>query len=592
MIVKIKGWLSKQLTKDDRQPKIFFHAQYDVGWFVAEGIKISGDIQDVSFQAPLIDESRHNYQLDKLGKDLLGEGKDEAALQEAAKKLGVKNTKADNIMMHLAKVHPDIVGVYGRQDAALTRKLWDYYNPIIAEEDLGRVYQLECDLIMMLVDMRMRGVRVSVQGIEEQQRILTAEESKARKFIADKTGITIGSWDNAAELSRVFDLLGIKYGYTEKTEQPSITADWLRSLKNPIADAILRGRKTNNICSTFLVNNLLNLQEHGRIYPNFNPLKRDDDGGGVLGKDLKAGVRGALSGRFSSSQPNFQNFPSPEKDPELGLMVRSMILPEEGEAFHVMDYSSQEPRLIVHYAEVTNCRKAREMADRFRENPYTDLHDETRKNVAKMLEEWSNPSYRKKAKIINLGVGYGMGAGKLALSLGLPYEEATFMKGDVEFPYLRAGAEAQELMAIFDEAAPFIRQLAKKAQNAVKQKGYIKTAVGRRFRFAKEENGGGYKFLNKALNRLIQGSAADMTKMALRDMYRASILPHGTVHDEIDISASDPKIVAQAKEIMETTVKLTIPIKIDVSSGLTWGDASQEEQGAINYKKFLAGELL
>jgi DNA polymerase I-like protein with 3'-5' exonuclease and polymerase domains len=589
--LKVKGWLSEQLVKDDKQPKIFFHAQYDVGWFKSEGIRISGDIQDVAFQAPLVDEHRPNYQLDRLGKDLLGEGKDEKLLAEAAKKLGVKNTKADNIKMHLMRVHPDIVGVYGRQDVALTRALWDYYNPIVEEEELQEVYRLECDLIPMLVDMRFRGIRIDIPQLEIEQRKLIAAESEARKFIDDKTGIKVGSWDNAAELSRVFDKLGIKYGLTEKTEQPSITADWLRSLGHPVADAILRGRKTNNIRSTFLENNLLNLQQDGRIFPNFNPLKRDDDSGGVLGKELKAGVRGALSGRFSSSQPNFQNFPSPEKDPELGLMVRQLILPEEGEYFHVMDYSSQEPRLTVHFAEITHCRKAAEMADRFRENPDTDLHDETRKMVAEVLEEWKDPKKRKPAKIINLGVAYGMGGGKLALSLGLPYTEAMFQKGDKEFHYLKAGPEAQELMAVFDNAAPFIKQLAKKAQNAVKDKGYIRTPVGRRFRFPREEDGRTYKFLNKALNRLIQGSAADMTKLALRDMYREGILPHGTVHDEIDISSSDPRMVARVKDIMESAMPLSIPIRVDVGSGVTWGAASQEKQGAENYQKFLAGEL-
>lgn len=589
--VKVRGWLSDQLTKDDKQPKIFFHSQYDVGWFKSEGIKISGRIEDVAFQAPLVDEHRPNYQLDKLGKDLLGQGKDEKLLAEAAKKLGVKNTKADNIKSHLARVHPDIVGVYARGDVDLTRKLWDFYNPIIDEEDLNDVYNLECDLIPMLVDMRFRGVRIDIPQLHVEQAKLAAAESLARKFIDDKVGIKIGSWDNAAEISRVFDKLGIKYGRTEKTDQPSITADWLRSLAHPVADAILRGRKTNNIRSTFLENNLLNLQQDGRIYPNFNPLKRDDDSGGVLGKDLKAGVRGALSGRFSSSQPNFQNFPSPERDPELGLMVRQLILPEEGEYLHVMDYSSQEPRLTVHFAEITGCMKAREMADRFRENPDTDLHDETRKMVAEKLEEWKDPKKRKSAKIINLGVAYGMGGGKLALSLGLPYTEAVFTKGDREFAYLKAGPEAQELMLIFEEAAPFIKQLAKKAQNAVKNKGYIRTPTGRRFRFPKEDDGRTYKFLNKALNRLIQGSAADMTKLAMRDMYRAGILPHGTVHDEIDISSRDPKLVAQVKEIMETAMPLTIPVRVDVGSGLTWGGASQEKIGAENYQKFLAGEL-
>jgi DNA polymerase-1 len=165
------------------------------------------------------------------------------------------------------------------------------------------------------------------------------------------------------------------------------------------------------------------------------------------------------------------------------------------------------------------------------------------------------------------------------------------MKGDQEFQYLKAGPEAQELMAVFDEAAPFIKQLARKAQNAVKQKGYIRTPIGRRFRFPKEDDGRTYKFLNKALNRLIQGSAADMTKLALRDMYREGILPMGTVHDEIDISSASVKEVHRVQEIMETAMELTIPIKIDVASGRNWGEASQEKAGAENYKKFLEGAL-
>lgn len=590
---KVKGWLKSQLTKDDRQKKIFFHAQYDVGWLAAEGIPILGPIEDVSFQAPLLDEHRMNYQLDNLGKDYLGRGKDERLLIEAGKRLGVKNTKSDNIKMHLMRVHPDIVGVYGRGDVQLTRDLWDHFNPMMEEQELNDVFQLECDLIPMLVAMRMRGVRVDVQQIEHEQRILLAAEAEARKFIADKTGITVGSWDNANELSRIFDKLGIKYHLTEKTEQPSITADWLRSLQDPIADAILRGRKTNNIRSTFIENNLLFLQENGRIYPNFNPLKKDSEtgAGDVVGKTLKAGVRGALSGRFSSSQPNFQNFPSPEKDPELGYMVRKLIIPEEGETFHVMDYSSQEPRLTVHFAELTGCMKADLMAQRFREDPRTDLHDETRKMVAQKLSEWNDPKKRKPAKIINLGVAYGMGGGKLAFSLGLPYEHATFMKGDKEFEYLRAGPEAQELMAIFNEAAPFIRQLARKAQNAVKDKGYIKTAIGRRFRFPTEADGRTYMFLNKALNRLIQGSAADMTKMAMRDMWREGILPHGTVHDEIDVSSGDPRQVRRIKEIMEHTMELRIPVVVDVGSGPNWGAASLEKESAAYYERFDRGEI-
>lgn len=576
--LKVKGWIKSQLKRDEKQPKIFANALYDVGWMAAEGIEIRGPIHDIMFQAPLLDESRMSYQLDRLGKDYLGVGKDEKLLAEAGKKLGIKNTKKDNVKAHLMRIHPNIVGVYAKQDAGLTRQLWDHFNPLMEEQQLEQVYQLECDLIPLLIAMRMRGVRVDVAQARIEQAKLVEETSKARDFIKDQTGITIGSWDNADELSRVFDKLGIKYGRTEKTDQPSITAGWLRDLKHPVADAVLRGRKTSNIRSTFIENAILNLQEDGRIYPNFNPLRRDDDASsGVLGKELKSGTKGALSGRFSSSDPNFQQIPSPEKDPDLGYMVRKLILPEEGDQFHVMDYSSQEPRLIVHFAEVTGCRKADEMADRFRSNPDTDLHDETRAMVARKIAEWADKKFRKPAKTINLGVAYGMGGGKLAFQLGMEYFEASFKKmqngKEIEFKYLKPGPEAQELMAIFDEEAPFIRQLANKAQAAVKQKGYIKTPTGRRFRFPKEDNGR-YMFLNKALNRLIQGTAADMTKTALRELWREGILPLGTVHDEIDITTSDPKVVARTKEIMETCFPINIPIRVDVGSGANWGDAS------------------
>lgn len=573
--VKVKSWLQAQLTKDDKQPKIFANALYDVGWLTAEGIKISGNIEDIMFQAPLLDESRMNYQLDRLGKDYLGEGKDEKLLAEAAAKLGIKNTKKDNVKAHLMRIDPAIVGIYATQDACLTRKLWDFFTPQISDDDLNDVYQLECDLIPMLIAMRMRGVRVDVDQCRIEQANLVREENIARDFIKDQTGITIASWDNAGELSRVFDKIGIKYGYTEKTQQASITADWLRSLSHPISAAILRGRKTSNIRSTFLENALLNLQEDGRIYPNFNPLRKDNDASsGVLGKELKAGTKGALSGRFSSSDPNFQQVPSPEKDPDLGYLVRKLILPEVGDDFHVMDYSSQEPRLIVHFAEKTGCRKAYEMAERFRANPNTDLHDETRAMVATAKEEWLDKKFRKPAKVINLGFAYGMGGGKLALSLGMEYTEASFTRNDGEkFAYLKPGPEAQELLDLFDREAPFIKQLAFKAQGAVKKRGFIKTELGRRFRFPKDKFGK-YMFLNKALNRLIQGSAADMTKLAMRELWREGILPLGTVHDEIDISTSDPKIVARTKEIMEHALPLSIPVVVDVGSGKNWGDAS------------------
>jgi DNA polymerase I-like protein with 3'-5' exonuclease and polymerase domains len=589
--VKVKGYLSEELTKDDTQEKIFANCLYDMGWLKAEGIDISGPIHDVMFQAPLLDESRFDYSLDALGRDYLGERKDETALAIEAQRLGIKNTKKDNVKAHLMRIHPDIVGIYAKQDVALTRKLHDFFWPQIVEQQMEEVYQLEIDLVPMLIAMRMRGVRVDVDKCERLQREFLSEIAEKRDFIKDQTGITIGSWDAAAELAKLFDALGIEYGRTEKTSQPSITSDWMRGLGHPVADAVLRARKLSNMNGTFIENSFLNLQEGGRIYPSFNPLRKSDDqASGVIGKTLKSGTKGTVSGRFSSSDPNFQQIPSPEKDPELGYLVRSLVLPEEGEFWHGMDYSSQEPRGIVHFAEVTNCTRAREIADRFRANPATDLHDEVRQMVATAKEEWADPKFRKKAKTINLGLAYGMGGGKLAMGLGLEYFEASFQKGDKVFEYLKAGPEAQELLNLFDREVPFIKQLSRKCQGAVRRKGFIRTPIGRRFRFPKDE-AGQYMFLNKALNRLIQGFSADMTKISLREMYRAGILPHGTVHDENDISSSDPKVVMMAKEIMETCVPMNVPILVDVGTGRNWGESSLPDVGGANYEKFLRGEL-
>jgi DNA polymerase-1 len=588
---KVKEWLSYQLKRNEEQPKIFANIMYDAGWFQAEGIEMRGPLHDVLYQAPLIDENRLNYSLDRLGKDYLGIGKDEVLLLEAGKLLGVKNSKKDNVKAHLARIHPNVVGVYAKQDVEVTARLWHHFNPIMTEEELLEVYQLEMDLVPLHIAMRKRGVRVNVDEAEKQQAILQSEARRCIRLIKDETGVEIESWDNAEQKAKVFDKLGIEYPRTEKTKAPSITQPWL---KHPIADAMINGAKADNICNTFVVGSILALQERGRIYPNFNQLRKvsDDGAAGVIGKELKSTVKGTLSGRYSSSNPNFQNIPSPEKDdPEadfqLGHLVRSMFLPEEGDQWHGLDYSSQEPRGIVHFAERTNCRMAREIADKYREDPTTDFHLENAKLVVSAVPTFapSAKAARKPCKTIGLGIAYGMGGGKLAFQLGLPYTMSTFWRGEEEVEYMKAGPEAQELMSAFDQHAPYIRELAQKCKRRAQNKGFIVTPVGRRFRFPKGEDGQ-YMYLHKALNRLIQGTSADMTKLAMRELWRNGFLPLGTVHDEIDLSESDPRRVQLAKDIMEHALPMTIPILVDVGTGVNWGESSGKSGGS-NYEQFL-----
>lgn len=584
---RIESWLRYQLQRDPSQPKIFANIMYDMGWMAVTGIPMPETaLHDVQFQAALLDESRISYQLDRLGKDYLGEGKDETLLKEAGEKLGIKNSKKDNVKKHLARIHPDIVGIYAKQDALLTRKLWDFFCPMMEAEDLNRVYELEMALVPMLLKMRLRGVRVDVEKARIEQKNFLDTEAQSRAFIKDLSGITLGSWDNAAEIAAILDKLGIPYGLTEKTQAPSITAGYLRSLDHPIGPAILGGRKASNMRGTFVENAILDLQQGGRIYPNFNQLRKDEDDGssGVIGKAVKSRVKGTVSGRFSSSGPNFQQIPSPERDPELGYLIRSLILPEDGEYWFGLDYSAQEPRVIVNFAELISARKATFIGDQYRENPKTDFHI-----VVRDLVRTAIPTFeRKPAKIVGLGLAYGMGGGKMARDIGLDYIVDSFVKNGKEIEILRPGPEAKAILEAFDREAPFIKELALSCQKRVRKRGYIHTPLGRRFRFPKDENGR-YMFLNKALNRLIQGTSADMTKTALLEMYRQGILPHGTVHDEIDISTSDPKIVKIARDIMTDCFPLTIPISVDVGGGRNWGEASDPYKSEAFMNEFFPG---
>lgn len=592
---KVIAWLNYELNKDPMQEKIFFNAIYDLGWLRSEGVTVTGIVHDVAYQAPLLDEYRFNYSLDSIAKDYLNAGKNEKPLEEAAARLGIKNNSKDNIKMHMARLHPNEVAPYAMGDVEVTEGLFNLFQPRIIQEDLKEVYQLELDLLPMLLEMRMRGVHVDIPKAEELQKKLIKDEQDALDIISNSGCGTFTSEDvtKAAVLAKAFDKMGMPYPTTEKTKQPSIKDSWLlANSSNPVCKAMYDARKAHRIRSMFVEAFVLDLSEGGKVHPEFNPLKSDKNTANALGVESSGG-KGTVGGRFSSSNPNFQQIPSAEKDPILGKLVRSLFLPNPGERWGSLDYSSQEPRITVHFAEKINAPKAREIGDKYREDPNTDFHTFTRDLVRAILPDFD----RKPAKIIGLSLTYGMGGGTLAERLGLSAEERELYGRMVKM----AGPEAQTILDAFNEGVPFINTLKKAVERKAKNAGYIVTPIGRRFRFPFEpmkdsdENyvldnqgkrilldgdaGRAYKrmYVNKALSRLIQGTAAEMTKISLREMWRAGICPLGTVHDENNISYGDEKTLRLSEEIMVTSFPLTVPVVVDVEVGPNWGEAKKEE---------------
>ena len=541
----VRRWLQKQL--DAPNAKIFHNAQYDVGWLKAEGYTINGEIHDTMMAAPLLNENEYSYSLNSIGKEYLGEEKDESLLIEAAQAWGV-DPKAE-----MYKLSPNFVGQYAEQDADLTYRLWQILKKGIEEDDISDIYTTERKLLPVLIDMRMKGVRIDIERAQQVKKELLKKEQSIVKEIKRWYGLEPDLWA-AQSLSQVFDRAGLQYPTTPKTQAPSFVASWLENHDHKLPLAIAQARKLNKARTTFIDKMIMGHLVDGRIHAELHPLRSDSGG--------------TVTGRFSGSNPNLQQVPA--RDPMIGSLIRSLFIPEEGKHWGCFDYSQQEPRLTVHYSVLTQQDGAEEAAKEY-EDKNADFHQ--------IVADMANIS-RKEAKTINLGLSYGMGKDKLVEQLGISKEEAEL------------------LFDQYHERVPFIRGLRDSASRMGANRGYVKTLLGRKCRFnlyepfderktplpldqATEEYGGRLKrsYTYKAMNRLIQGSAADMTKKAMLDLYEEGVLAHTQVHDELNISVTDKKEVEKISEIMRDCVELKVPNIVDAEIGSSWGDVK-------NYKEY------
>ena len=532
-------WLNKSLSTNC--DKIFHNALYDVGWLRREGVTLNGKIQDTVIAAPLIDENRRQYSLNSLGLDYCKEIKDETLLTEAAKSYGV-DPKAE-----MYKLPAKFVGEYAEQDAVLTLKLWDKLKKLLEIQKLEPIYELESSLIPLLVEMRWRGVRVDVNKAEETVDKLKQQEKDCIKQIKYKYGVDVDVWASAS-VAKAFDKAGLTYPRTQKTNAPSFTGKWLEGLDHGLPKLVVEARKLQKIRSAFIENMILEHSHNGRIHGQMHPLRGDSGG--------------TVSGRFSYSTPNLQQVPA--RDPILGPLVRGLFLPEEDHVWGAYDYSQQEPRLTVHYASTMSLPGSDEAVSAYRHDD-ADFHQ----IVADMAG-----IARKDAKVINLSLSYGMGKNKLIQALGINE------------------LEAEALFNNYHSKVPFIKELTLSCSRRAENVGEITTLLGRKCRFdmyearnektqplpmdkAIEEYGQNIRraFTYRAFNRLIQGSAADMTKQAMLDLWKEGIVPHIQVHDELDISVKNKEESRKIVEIMETCVDLNVPSKVDAEIGDTWGTA-------------------
>ena len=557
-------WLKDALSNPD-QPKVGANLQYDIGWLRHEGVEVKGELVDVQFGEALLDESA-NVSLETLGQKYLGEGKESNLLYDwCAKFYGGKANGGQRANIYRSPAR--LVGPYAQSDADLPLRVAVEMYPLLEKEGLLEVFRMENALIPLIVDMRFAGVTVDIPRAEQLRETLIIRAHEAH----DKLNYTVGhkvDINSGASLARAFDALGLAYPRTEKGN-PSFTAPFLDGLEHPVGELIREIRKCEKLRGTFVESYILDSHVNGKVYCSFNQMRGNDSG--------------TRSGRFSASNPDLQNIPS--RDDELAPLMRGIFIPDAGHvAWRKYDYSQIEYRFLIHFAVGPGSEEVRR---HFNDHPETDYHEMALDLVAPKAG-WDistkelRKKHRKPIKNINFGLIYAMGAPKLSRSLGLK------------------PAEGKALFAAYHEAVPFAKATMAAASKEALEIGTVSTIMGRKSRFDlwepakwKSESDAvalPYKealmhygnirraYTHKALNRRLQGSAADMMKFAMWKCYEAGIfdvtgVPRLTVHDELDFSdfGGVSEAFREMRYIMENAMPLRIPVKAEGDIGPDWG---------------------
>ena len=558
-----------------KQAKVGANLIYDVGWLRQEGVHVAGPLLDTFSAEALIDEWAH-VSLNYLAKKYLDSGKKEELLyQWLADSYGGHPTRREQAgRIHLAPAQ--LVGPYAEDDAALPLQIWAQQYRILQGEGLLKLFELESKLIPLLIDMRFRGVRVDLDAAQRAADEFQAKEDEYQQHIVKLTGSELNV-DAATDIAHAFDKLGLPYNSTS-TGKPSFTKGWLEAHQHPLAQNIVGVRKMRRARGTFVESFIFDKHVNGRVHCNFVPLKGESGG--------------TVSGRFSSSDPNLQQIPA--RDKFVGPRARRIYVPDEGHKEWIkVDYSQIELRMFAHFSNDTQIIQAYHQG--------VDFHDVTSQNLGGQVP-------RPLIKTLNFLMLYGGGAPALTAQLisMLSVDEAHAVLN--ELGYTATDEEVYRkltnvIFSLYTNNFPTAKQLANKLSQQAQAAGEVLTLLNRKARFTKwaerwskkgskplayEEALEQFGAANierygthKALNRTLQGSAADLMKEAMLQAYEAGVfdvtgVPMLTVHDELDLSNPGTREAEQALQelvhIMENAIQLKVPVVADVERGPSWGE--------------------
>jgi DNA polymerase I-like protein with 3'-5' exonuclease and polymerase domains len=566
----------KDQVSDASQDKVGANLLYEMEALASLGIEMRGRMCDVQVAAPILDENRKDgNSLEALCQSYLGHGKDEKKLLKAAADYNLDPKK------DLWRMHSKYVGEYAESDADYPIHILKKQLVEIENEKLNDIWDLETQLTPVLWKMRARGIRVDLDAAEVLSRDMKTEEDLVLARIWDQTGYKVDPWSSKSLAVFMNQMgLGFHVKYTTPTKaypqgQPSFKNEWFGKMakEDPIFGLLRDYRVMGKIRRDFVEGMILDNHVRGRLHPQWHQLKQDDE-------DRENGTE---TGRIASSKPNLTNIPV--RDPKWGKKMRSLFIADEGGKYCKNDYSQQEPRIMVHFAYLKRYPGAAEVRKRYIDDPSTSYHRLVealiREKTGRPLDPDAQVSYRI-AKDINLGSAYGMGTWKLALKLGISYDEA------------------KSLLKVFHQGVPYVKKLEERCMEIVQAQGFIRTVLGRKRRFNEWEpknwelkkqtlpvddyelavdKWGADKIerahAHTALNSICQGSAADQTKRAIILLDQIGLTPQIQVYDELGQTIYDDKDAWRIKEVMEHAIEFEVPHLADPDVGRSWGETKE-----------------
>ena len=610
--------MNKTILQNKNITKVFHNAMYDVCWMRAEtGKMLKGRIVDTMVAASVIDENRFKYSLDALSKDILKDEKYKYDLQEKTFKWSGGMQKDPMSNMHKLPSH--VVKEYAKQDVNLTFKLWKIFNEKLDEvlftkpngeqKTCRKIFELETRLFPCLVDMKFKGVRIDVQKLETFGKKLKCRRDNLLNIIKKHTKVDVQLW----AANSVKDLLNnqkiTNYEKTPKSGMPKLPKNYLKTHANRFLRMLSKAREADKAVNTF-IEGLKGYVHNGRIHADINQIRSDDGG--------------TVTGRFSMSNPNLQQIPAKGY---YGKKMRELFLPEEGHKWGSFDYSQQEPRIVVHYAIKHGLSETQELADKF-DSDKADFHE----IVAQMA---NIPRKQAKSINLGLFYGMGKGKLQAELNLDQAQAKKLFDTYHKKVPFVKelsdnlmSFAKRNRLVFTledrfcrfntyenvnkrwnnkerkFEEWDPEAKEVKNEKTGEITYQGdwiqpklMSKEAAWEKFKLqfnsksSSKADGGKGKveeltnegreswfaqyftpaFTYKALNKLVQGSAADMTKKAMVDLYEKGIVPHIQIHDELCVSIKNDETRITVQETMEETITLKIKNKVDCKLGPNWG---------------------